>query len=255
MRETNRHLIEVIFCSFLLVGISVAAQAINNRGNELNDIRGLVKPVTNATLSSEIMGRVVKLPFRMGDNFIKGQTLVEFDCSLHNAELAAARAKLEAEKKKYENNLQLLKLNAISNIEVDISEINVKTANAEKQIASVRVRYCVIKAPYDGRVIETNVHEHESVTPEQTLISILSDKQLEIELIVPSAWLTWLQRDIDFRFRVDETGKEYQAKVAQLGASVDPVSQTIRVKGVFVSDTERVLSGMSGTARFKEPHQ
>jgi membrane fusion protein, multidrug efflux system len=221
---------------------------------DINNIRGLVKPVTNATISSELSARIIKLPYHMGDSFSKGKTLVQFDCSLHNAELSAAKAELDAEQKKHENNLQLLALNAISKIEVDISETNVKKADAEKQIANVRVRRCVIKAPYEGRVIETLVNEHESVSPDQPLISILSDKKLEIELIVPSGWLTWLKKGIEFQFLIDETNRSHKAKIAQLGASVDPVSQTIRVKGIFESNFGEVLSGMSGTATFRVPN-
>ncbi len=251
-------IIQKISVFFLLLGLHFSALAAGEISDtwdkDINNIRGLVKPVTSATLSSEILGRITKLPFHMGDAFKKGNALVQFDCSLHNAELAASRAELDAEKKKHENNLQLLALNAISKIEVDISATNVKKADAEKQIALVRVRRCVIKAPYDGRVIETLVNEHESVGPDQPLLSILSDKQLEIELIVPSGWLTWLKKGVEFHFLIDETGRSHQAKVAQLGASVDPVSQTIRVKGQFQSDINEVLSGMSGTAKFRIPN-
>jgi membrane fusion protein, multidrug efflux system len=253
MRKSIQQFIAIILSSCLCLPLLWAADDSDAWKDDLNNIRGLVKPVTSATLSSEIPGRITKLPFKLGDTFNKGQTLIQFDCALYNAELAAARAELEAEQKKHENNLQLLELNAISKIEVDISATDVKKADAEKQIANVRVRRCVISAPYDGRVIETAVHEHESVGPDQALLSILSDKQLEIELIVPSSWLTWLQRGTEFQFLIDETSRDYKAKVAQLGASVDPVSQTIRVKGVFESDASNVLSGMSGTARFKDP--
>ncbi|MFT5133603.1 MAG: membrane fusion protein (multidrug efflux system) [Gammaproteobacteria bacterium] len=253
MRKSIKQLLSIIlFASLLLPTIKAAEESVS-QNNELNDIRGLVKPVTSATLSSEIVGRIIKLPFKLGGSFKKGQILVQFDCSLYNAELAAANAHLEAEQKKYENNLQLLALNAISKIEVDISAIDVKKADAEKQIAAVRVQRCVIHAPYDGRVIDTAANAYESVGPDQGLLSILSDKQLEIELIVPSSWLTWLQMGVEFQFLIDETGKDYKAKVAQLGASVDPVSQTLRVIGIFTTDTAYILSGMSGTAKFREP--
>jgi RND family efflux transporter MFP subunit len=254
----NKILRQLIFVSLSPVFLSsqlCAGEVSDAWDKDVNNIRGLVKPITSATISSEIHARITRLPYHMGDTFIKGKTLVKFDCSLHNAELAAARAELEAEKKKHENNLQLLALNAISKIEVDISETSVKKADAEMQIANVRVRRCVINAPYDGRVIETLVNEHESVGPDQPLLSILSDKKLEIELIVPSVWLTWLKNDIKFQFLIDETGRNHKARVAQLGASVDPVSQTIRVKGVFESNIDQVLSGMSGTAKFRVPNQ
>ncbi len=253
MRKYSQQIMAVVLSLCLPLSAAIADEDPDSWKEDLDNIRGLVKPVKTATLSSEIPGRINKLPFTLGDAFKKGQSLVQFDCSLYNAELAAARAELEAEQKKHENNLKLLALNAISKIEVDISASDVKKADAEKQMAEVRVRRCVIRAPYDGRVIETMVNVHESVGPDQDLLSILNDKQLEIELIVPSGWLTWLQKGVGFRFLVDETGKDYKAKVAQLGASVDPVSQTIRVKGVFESDAGEILSGMSGTARFKDP--
>lgn len=218
--------------------------------NDLDYIRGLVKPVRTATLSSGIMGKITKIPYRMGDSFGKGEILVKFDCSLYEAELTAARAELKGESRKFENNSELLKLNAASQVEVDISESNLQKAEAEMQMANVRVERCTVRAPYQGRVIDIRVNEFESVTPDQPLLTILSDTQLEIELIVPSSWLNWLRKGVGFKFTVDETGRTYDAKVAQLGASVDPVSQTIRVKGVFVEETEQVLSGMSGTAFF-----
>lgn len=254
MRKSIQLLLTVTLCTCFLLPARGLADNSEAWNDELNNIRGLVKPVTSATLSSEIPGRIIELPFTLGDTFKKGQALVRFDCSLYNAELAAASAQLEAEQKTHENNTQLQALNAISNIEVDISAVNVKKADAEKQIADVRVRRCVITAPYDGRINETAVHEYESVGADQALLSILSDKQLEIELIVPSGWLTWLKKGVEFQFLIDETGKDYKAKVVQLAASVDPVSQTIRVKGVFESDAGNVLSGMSGTARFKDPN-
>ncbi len=242
-----------VLCFSFVIVMSVSAQDLRPLDSDLSNIRGLVRPVTKATLSSEISGRITKVPFRLGDSFKKGQVLVQFDCSLYNAELAAANANLDAEKKQFENNQQLLQLNAISKIETDISETIVKKAEAERQIANVRVSRCTIHAPYDGRVIDVSVNEHESVSMDQDLLSILSDKTLEIELIVPSIWLNWLKRKTSFQFHVDETRQRYQAHVSQLGASVDPVSQTIRVKGKFETTPTNVLSGMSGTAVFTEP--
>ncbi len=255
MIEQIRSLAGFLFFSLLMLCMSLQAQELDPLESDLSNIRGLVKPLTSATLSSEIPARILKLPFKHGDRFKKGQVLVQFDCALYKAELAAANATLNAEEKKYENNQQLLELNAISRIETDISETGVKKAEAEKQIADVRVRRCIVRAPYDGRVVDTFVNEHESVGPDQDLLSILSDKILEIELIIPSMWLNWLKSKVTFVFHVDETRQRYQARVSQLGASVDPVSQTIRVKGVFESKADNVLSGMSGTAIFKQPEK
>ena len=222
----------------------------NSVHNDIGNIRGLVKPTTKAVLSSQLSARIIKIPFKEGDRFKQGQLLIKFDCDLYKADLASANAGYEAQQKRFDNNKQLLALNAISNIDVEISEAETKQAKAEVQIKNIRVSRCTIKAPYDGRVIDIIVNEHESVAADQELISILNDKNLDIELIVPSKWLTWLKADADFSFLLDETEKEYKASVKQIGAVIDPVSQTKRLMGIFKGTTDDVLSGMSGTARF-----
>ncbi len=222
--------------------------------DELGTIRGLIKPTTTAVLSSEISAQIEKLPFKNGDSFSKGETLVKFDCSLYLAQHSAAKAELEASKKNLENQEQLLQLNATSNIQVDLAAIEVKKSKANLSVTGITLNRCSIKAPYGGRVIETAVNQHESVGKDQELLSILNDKELEIEVIVPSKWLTWIKPDISFQFTVDETGKSYLAKISQIGAVVDPVSQTVPVKGLFQEEVE-VLAGMSGAAYFEQADQ
>jgi multidrug efflux pump subunit AcrA (membrane-fusion protein) len=40
--------------------------------------------------------------------------------------------------------------------------------------------------------------------------------------------------------------------VQDIGANVDPASQTVKVKGLFRTQPDNVLAGMSGTASFAE---
>lgn len=216
----------------------------------VDSVRGLIKPVTKAVLSSEIPARITKIPFRAGDKFNENDLLVEFDCALYLAELASAKARQGADQKRYENNKKLLSLNAISDIEVELSKAEVEIAKADVRIKSIRTKYCKITAPYSGRVIDVAVNEHESVEPEQELLSILDDKKLEIELIVASSWLSWIKRGDEFEILIDETGKKYDARVKQISAVVDPVSQTIRITGEFQNEVSDVLSGSSGSAIF-----
>jgi multidrug efflux pump subunit AcrA (membrane-fusion protein) len=68
--------------------------------------------------------------------------------------------------------------------------------------------------------------------------------------LAPSKWLTWLKIGSTFKFRVDETSHEYPAKVSELGARVDPVSQTIRLTGLLNKQDAALLAGMSGSAHF-----
>jgi RND family efflux transporter MFP subunit len=213
-------------------------------------IRGLIKPRKEAILSSQISGQIIELGFKSGESFNQNDLLVRFDCAMYEADLNSARARLQAEQKQFENNRKLLELNAISNIEVELSRSEVDVARAESRIKQIITEHCLIRAPFSGRVIDLMVNEYESVGADQELISILDNQDLEIELIVPSSWLTSIRQGESFTFTIDETGGSYQARISQIGAIVDPVSQTVRLLGEFQDQTNNVLSGMSGTANF-----
>ena len=238
----------LFLCSHVFSVTAEESDSLNDMSKE--SIRGLVKPEKKTVISSEIPAKILKISFKSGESFKKGELLIKFDCSLYHAQLASANAEHEAKQKRYDNNKELLLFEATSNLEVDISEVEMKKARAEVQIASLRVKRCAINAPYDGRVIDVLANEYESVDIETELLSILNDNHLEIELIVPSKWLGWLKAGEAFDFLVDETNQKYPAKISRIGAAVDPVSQTILVVGLFDGQSENILSGMSGTAFF-----
>ena len=219
-------------------------------GTSGHEIRGVVKARSEAVISSQIDARLIELPFQLGDPFEKGDTLVAFDCAMLEAELAAARAELRSSQKTHENNLELAQLDAIGALEVELSQAEAEKARAQVLVARVQTRRCTIKAPYAGRVVATNVNVFESVRASQELLRILDDRSLELELIVPSHWVRWLEAGTAFRFRVDETSEEIPAEVLRVGASADPVSQTIRLQAGFPDATGKLLAGMSGTAVF-----
>ncbi len=218
--------------------------------SELNTIRGVVKPSSEATLASQIEGRISRLPFKDGQRFKKGNTLVQLDCAKYKAQLASAQAEHAGRKKTLENNARLLKLHAIGSLEVEVAHAEVKKAFEAIKISQVNVRGCRIRAPFSGRVDKLLVNEHENVFPNDELLSILDDRRLEIDLILPSKSLGWLKAGTRFKFTVDETGRTHAAKIREIGARVDPVSQTIQVIGVFQGARKDVLAGMSGTATF-----
>jgi membrane fusion protein, multidrug efflux system len=219
---------------------------------ELSTIRGVVKATAQATLASQVQGRISQLPFKEGQRFKKGALLVALDCSKYEAELAIAQAEHRAKKKTYENNLRLAQHNSVGTLELDVSEAEAQKASAAVRAAQVNVTGCTVRAPFPGRVVKTIVNEHENVFPNDQLISLLDDSLLEIELILPSKSLAWLKVGTSFEYAVDETGLRYRAVVQDIGANVDPASQTVKVKGLFRAQPDNVLAGMSGAASFTE---
>ncbi len=212
--------------------------------------RGVVTALTEATIAVDYTARVSKLPKLEGEMFAKGDTLIVFDCRKYAAEVTAARAQARARELVMVNNRRLLAKGAMGANEVRVSEAEYEQARAEAQALQARTGSCDFKAPFDGRLVERIVQEHESPAPNQPLIRIVDMTRLEIETIIPSKWLTRVKAGDSFTFTVDETGETLAAEVVRMGATVDPVSQTIKAFGILKDPGFSVLPGMSGTATF-----
>lgn len=229
------------------------AKAAPSRTPEVESpVRGIVKSKQEATIASRMTARIVAMPYGEGDAFPKGALLARFDCSQIQAQLNAARAATAAYRKTYETNVELDQYEAVGKNEVAVSQANLGKADAEAKAVAAQLSDCAVYAPFSGKVVEEIAHAREVAASGQPLLKIQSGGNLEIELIVPSRWLTWLRPGAAFGFTIDETGQPAKGVVTRLGASVDAVSKTIRVTGDITESAGLVLPGMSGTATFAE---
>ena len=212
-------------------------------------IRGVIRAVRQATLTTEIPLRALELPFRESDRFKRGDKLAVFDCRRQKSDLDAAVATLREAVITLDSNIQLDRRQAIGRNDVEIARARTDKARADVDGLTSRMDECVLRAPFDGRIAELSLREHERTTPQRPFISILDDSELEIELIAASRMLADLQPGTAFTFRIDElAGRTVAAEVSRLGASVDPVSKTVKVMGIIKEPSAGILPGMSGSA-------
>lgn len=214
------------------------------------EIRAQLTPRHFTTLSAEIGARVSHVHVREGAAFKKGQTLVSFDCSIQRAQLNKSQAELAGAEKTYTANKRLMELNSVGQIELDTSKAAFGKASAEVQMSRTLLSKCAIAAPYAGRVAAQRVRESQYVQAGQPVLEILDDSALELEFLAPSRWYPRLKTGSAFVVRIDETGKTYPAKVVSTGARIDPVSQSIKVRGQISGRFPDLLAGMSGAVSF-----
>jgi len=216
-------------------------------------IRAQLVPRAFTTLSSETAARVDRISHRAGEHFQKGETLVEFDCVTQRAQVAKARAVLKAAEKTYAINKRLFDMKSLSGLELEVSAAEIDKAKADVAMADAMQSKCVVEAPFTGVVVDQKAREFQYTTPGQPLLEVVDDKALELEFIVPSAWLRWLKTGYAFSVAVDETGKTYHAHVELLGGRVDPVSESIKVTGTIDRDAQDLMPGMSGRVVMAPP--
>ncbi|MBV8183849.1 MAG: efflux RND transporter periplasmic adaptor subunit [Hyphomicrobiales bacterium] len=250
--------------SLVLIAVGVAG-ATNAATIEPNDelralapetgpeIRAQLTPRQYTTLSSEMAGRIDRISTKLGEHFKKGDNLIAFDCVLQHAQVARAQAVSVQAEKTYGINQRLLALKSIGQLELDVSAAEVQKSRADLAGANAVASKCAIDAPFNGVTVEQKAREFQYASPGQPLLDILDDRSLEVELIAPSRWLNWLQPGYAFALHIDETGKNYVAKITRIGGRVDPVSQSIKVVGEITDQAPELIAGMSGRAIIDPP--
>ncbi|OZI71596.1 efflux RND transporter periplasmic adaptor subunit [Bordetella genomosp. 12] len=203
-------------------------------------------------VSSEIAAKIAALPLRDGDMFRAGDMLVTLDCSLFNAHLRKAQADAEGARELLAVNRKLRATNSIGDLEVQQAQAKYKGSAAEVAYMQATVGKCSIPAPFEGRVVKRSASPQQFAEPGKPLLTIIDTSHLELKMIVPSKWLTWLKPGHALDVQVDELDKRFPAKVARIGARVDPVTQTVDVTAVLNAGASELLPGMSGWAVFTQ---
>lgn len=243
----QRHILPLL-TALALIGMAETIQA-----QEAQVVRAQVTAARQAVLSSELAGKLLKLPFREGDSFKAGDVLAEFDCSLHRARLSRSAAAESSARQQLNVANRLDALDSISVSDLAQARSAVSVGQAESAVDRAMVQRCTIKAPFAGRVGETHVRVSEYVPEGKELLGIYETGGFEVEMIVPSRWLVWLRPGYPFAVLLDETGQAHAGEIARIAGSVDPVSQSVRAIGRLGADEQGLLPGMSGTVSIEPP--
>ncbi len=216
-------------------------------------LRAQISPRRQTVLSAEIAGKIDSYPLREGERFEEGDPLVGFDCAVHIARRDRSRAMEQSARRRLETAGRLDQLNSISRLEYDEAVAAVAVAEAETALSEIAVARCTIEAPFPGRVAERLADPFQYVAEGEPVIAILDDRDLEVALMMPSRWLAWLKPGHGFSVAIDELGSTLEARIARIGARVDPISQSIRVFGAITDAPEGLMAGMSGEADLRPP--
>lgn len=216
------------------------------RGSVEFEVRAQLVPKQFATMGAQVSSRLENVLISEGDFFSAGDVLVEFDDALQRTQLSRAKAELAAAQHTAQANRRLRELNSIGQIELELSLAEVDKAAADLRYIETLVERCKLLAPFDGRVSELMVQEKEFVQVGQPILEIVSGDTPEIEFLAPSRWLRWLKEGAELEMHVEETDMSYPAKVSRIGARVDAVSQSIKIRALFTGHPQELMPGMSG---------
>lgn len=164
---------------------------------------GTLEAVNQSTVAAQTSGRVVELPFDVGDNVKQNEVIVRLTSSEQGARVAAtegalaeAKARFAQAELAYQRTRDVYDKKLIAKAQLDTAAANLDSASARVEAAQAAVReareglrYTVIRAPYPGIVAARHVQLGETVTPGKILMTGVSLDNLRVVVEIP-------QRDI-----------------------------------------------------------
>ncbi len=219
-----------------------------------NSIRGQLRAKQFTTLAAGLSGQLKQFNVTRGQMVNKDQLIAMTDCQLEQAEKKVLEAKLSAAQSKLQINTQLAQYKNISDLDLVLSKADVQIQQAELIKIETTLAKCVINAPFNGIVTEKMAQAFQYVKEGEPLLELVDTRHLEIEMVIPSKWLSRLAVGTVFSVQLDEISTPIMARVNRHLASIDPVSQTIRVIGELLNPPANLLPGMSGDIHFSTSH-
>jgi len=169
---------------------------------------GVIEAVNQARVASQTSGRVVSLPFDVGDYVRKGDVIAEMTDIEQQAALQAASAQLsDASARLSEAQAQFVRITDVyakgmvaeaSYDQAKAAELSaqarVNAAEAAVKDAEQRLTYTRVIAPYDGIVVKRLTEIGAAVAPGTPLMEGLSLENLRVRVNIPQQHIEYLRQ-------------------------------------------------------------
>ena len=235
-----------LLSTIVTVCLTLTASASDIGGDTFFNQIKVVFTAESPVLSSEVTSQVTNITRRFGESFKKGELLISLDDSFYRANHLAAQAVVHASKIKYDATSSLYKDENVSQVEFE--EAAGQYTVAQKNAVEARNKYegCRIVAPFDGRVVEVMIHEHEMAKESQPMIKIVNDATLYAQFLLPEKMFRHIKREIKVSLYVAALDTHVEGEIRYIAAEIDPASRTFEVKVLVENKSGELRSGMNG---------
>ncbi len=206
---------------------------------------GLVRPVSEQTLSFKVPGIVAKVLVKQGENVKAGQLLAQLELEEMNAQVAKAQAMLSDAQRQLERLTALGNSQLASNERIRQVQTQVDVAKSDLRIAQFNRKYAQIHAPSNGRILSRHVENNELIGSGQPAFMFADDQQgWSVHLAVADVDVVNLNIGDRADLHLDAfPGEAFTASVQEIAGRAHGRTQTFEVD-LSIQTKRRLYSGL-----------
>ncbi|WP_337747182.1 efflux RND transporter periplasmic adaptor subunit [Victivallis vadensis] len=209
-------------------------------------VKAVLFPFREAVIAARAESTLLPYRFKLGEPFKAGEVLTALDDSRYALEVRRATEQADFARAVFEDKKQLRAKNFTSDYELKKAEFDLSVAESSLADAKLNLSYCIVKAPFAGKLAEIRTQEYETVRPGQPLFRIIDDNRLLAVMNVPlnDAALTTVGNPVV----VSVSGMDRKAKgtVYEVAPQADHRTGTVRIRVLIDNGDGKLRAGMTG---------
>jgi multidrug efflux system membrane fusion protein len=242
----------------------LAGKAVQKTMPVIIDAIGTVEAYNSVTIYTRVVGQLLKIHFKEGQDVKKGQSLFTIDPAPFQEKLRASEAKLaqdiaqlkynEDEAKRY---AYLLEKGAVATSDYEnkqtlalTQQATVRASKADVDNARLNLEYCYIRSPLDGRTGAHLVKEGAMIKDNDTkLVMVNQISPIYVKFSVPEKQLTEIRKHMaseSMKVKVSPQGIQgvpIEGKLTFIDNAVDSTTGMILLKGEFRNSDKLLWPG------------
>jgi RND family efflux transporter MFP subunit len=209
---------------------------------------GIYEPNRETKISAEVQGKVNTVLVEGGSLVIAGQPLIQLDNSLLKLQLQSSEVQiegLEADVKRY---TVLANADAIQKVQLEKSQLALKSANVQKATLIEQINKTTIKSPFNGIVTAKLTEEGAFAAPGIPLLQITDISKLKFTINLPEQKMNQFSDGQTYQLTVDAFPTMLMNGEVTLIGSKANLGNSFPVQFTVENTLDmKIKSGMSGS--------
>jgi len=207
---------------------------------------GTIEAEKSITVTAEIAGVVLELPFREGAPIGPGGLIARLDDAQLKAELARAEALLAQRQSIHDRTVAVVERGAGTPQDLDDTAASLKVAEAELALARSRLQKTRITAPFGGTLGARRVSPGAYLRPGEAITDLARISEIRVNFSAPERFLGRLSRGAEVTVSTTAfPGYELAGNIIVVEPLLDPATRSARLVARVANPEEKFRPGMS----------
>ncbi|MBN1650258.1 MAG: efflux RND transporter periplasmic adaptor subunit [Bacteroidales bacterium] len=214
---------------------------------------GVFEPNKETKLSADIQGKIIELLVDVGSSVKKDQPLIQLDNSLLKLQLESVEIQIEGLEKDVKRYTILAKADAIQGVQLEKTELALKSAKVQKATLIEQIDKSTIKAPFKGIVTAKFTEVGSFAAPGMPLLQITDISALKFSINVPEDELNMFGLKHNYELTADVYPETKLSGSVYMTGSKANMGNSFPVQ-FLVKNTDdlKIKSGMFGKVLFDD---